>query len=75
MKAPGEPPACVVTLRLIEGMRVTLSPTADASDLTKAAKTYLSEHPELIEQAAETVRNDPHYEHSPNAKARLDTRR
>jgi hypothetical protein len=31
----------------------------DASDLTKAAKTYLSGHPELIEQAAETVRNDP----------------
>jgi hypothetical protein len=31
----------------------------EASDLTKAAKSYLSEHPELIEQAAETVRNDP----------------
>jgi hypothetical protein len=31
----------------------------EASDLNKAAKSYLSEHPELIEQAAETVRNDP----------------
>lgn len=31
----------------------------DASDLTKAAKSYLSEHPGLIEQAAETVRSDP----------------
>jgi len=31
----------------------------EASDLAKAAKSYLSEHPELIEQAAETVRNDP----------------
>jgi type 1 fimbriae regulatory protein FimE len=29
----------------------------EASDLAKAAKAYLSEHPELIEQAAETVRN------------------
>jgi hypothetical protein len=32
MKAPGEPPACVVTLRLIEGMRVTLSPTWNLCD-------------------------------------------
>jgi hypothetical protein len=31
----------------------------DACDLTTAARSYLSEHPELIEQAAETVRNDP----------------
>jgi hypothetical protein len=31
----------------------------EASNLAKAAKSYLSEHPELIEQAAETVRNDP----------------
>jgi hypothetical protein len=31
----------------------------EASDLTKAAKAYLSEHPDLVEQAAETVRNDP----------------
>jgi hypothetical protein len=31
----------------------------EASDLVKAAKNYLSEHPDLIEQAAETVRNDP----------------
>jgi hypothetical protein len=31
----------------------------EASDLAKAAKSYLSEHPVLIEQAAETVRNDP----------------
>jgi hypothetical protein len=28
-------------------------------ELAKAAKSYLSEHPELIEQAAETVRNHP----------------
>jgi hypothetical protein len=31
----------------------------EASDLARAAQSYLSEHPELIEQAAETVRNDP----------------
>jgi hypothetical protein len=31
----------------------------EASELVKVAKSYLSEHPDLIEQAAETVRNDP----------------
>lgn len=40
----------------------------EASELAKAAKDYLSEHPELIEQAAETVRNHPNYEHSLNGK-------
>jgi hypothetical protein len=31
----------------------------EASELAEAAKSYLNKHPELIEQAAETVRNDP----------------
>jgi hypothetical protein len=33
----------------------------EASELARAARTYLSEHPELIEQAAETVRNHPKF--------------
>jgi hypothetical protein len=31
----------------------------EARDLTSFANSYLEAHPELIEQAAETVRNDP----------------
>jgi hypothetical protein len=38
-------------------------------ELAKAAKSYLSEHPELIEQAAETVPIIRNYEHSLNGKS------
>ena len=31
----------------------------EASEITKAANTYLLEHPELIDQAAESFRSDP----------------
>ncbi len=37
----------------------------EAKDIAKAALVYLAEHPELIDQVAETVRLVLDYEHSP----------